>query len=47
MENGWLILGQLPDEPDGDEVVADELVVILPWFLETEKEDEELLSPEG
>jgi hypothetical protein len=39
--------GTVPDEPDGNEVVAHELVVVLPWLLETEKEDKELLDPEG
>ena len=28
-------------------MVAYELVVVLPWLLETEKENEELLGPEG
>lgn len=41
------LLGQLPDEPDSNEVVAHELIVVLPWLFETEKEDEELLGPEG
>lgn len=40
-------LGLLPDEPDGDEMVADKLVVVLPWLLETENKNKELLSPEG
>lgn len=38
---------QLPDEPDSNEVVAHEFVVVLPWFLETEEEDKELLGPVG
>ena len=38
---------QIPDEPDRNEVVTHELVVVLPWLLETEKENEELLGPEG
>lgn len=41
------LLGKLPDEPDSNEVVAHKLVVILPWFLKTEKEDKELLDPKG
>ena len=38
---------QLPNEPDGNEVVAHELVVVFPWFFETENENEELLGPVG
>ena len=38
---------ELPDEPDGNKVVAHELEVVLPRFFETEKENEELLGPEG
>jgi len=38
---------QLPDEPDGNEVVTHKLVVVLPRLLKTEKENEELLGPEG
>jgi hypothetical protein len=36
----------LPNKPDGNEMVAHELVVVLPWFLETEKKNQELLGPE-
>jgi hypothetical protein len=37
----------LPDKPDGNEMVAHQLVVIFPWFLETEKKNEKLLDPKG
>lgn len=37
----------LPDKPDGNKVVTHELVVVLPWFLEAEKKNDELLDPEG
>ena len=40
-------LEALPDKPDGNEVVTHELIVVLPWFLEAEKKNEELLNPEG
>ena len=43
----YFLLEQLPDEPDGNEVVAHELVVVLPRFLETENENQELLGPVG
>lgn len=36
-----------PDEPDGNDVVTHELVVVLPWLLKTENENEELLDPVG
>jgi len=42
----WYTWKKSPDEPDGNEVVAHELVVVLPRLLKTKKEDKELLGPE-
>lgn len=36
-----------PNQPQSDKVVCDELIVILSWFFQTEKDDKELLTPVG
>ena len=37
--------GDLPDEPERDKVVSNELIVVLTRFFETEEKDDELLAP--
>lgn len=51
-ENGGTDHGEVDevgptDEPERDEVVCDELVVVLPGFLETQQHDEGLLEPKA
>lgn len=38
-------MGDLPNEPECDNVVGNEFSVVLAWFFETEEEDDELLAP--
>lgn len=35
----------VPNEPESDKVVGNEFAVVLAWFFETEKKDNELLAP--
>jgi hypothetical protein len=35
----------VPNEPESDKVVGNEFFVVLAWFFETEKKDNELLAP--
>lgn len=37
----------VPNEPECDKVVGNEFAVVLAWFFETEKKDNELLAPVG
>lgn len=37
--------GDVPNEPECDKVVGNEFGVVLAWFFETEKKDNELLAP--
>lgn len=37
--------GDVPNEPECDNVVGNELGEVLAWFFETEKKDNELLAP--
>lgn len=40
-------MGSIPDEPERDQMMGDEHVVVPPGFLETEEEDNKLLTPIG
>lgn len=35
----------VPNEPESDKVVGNEFGIVLAWFFETEKKDNELLAP--
>lgn len=43
--NLFNLAGDVPDEPECDNVVGNEFGVVLAWFFETEKKDDELLAP--